>query len=649
MGSKPDRTPARASFATSEYRILGRRFDRLAVRIAIGIVLLVIGPLSAGFYALSRHHVDQTVAIERRAAELQGRMLEAALRHQMMDQDTSLMTDVLSEIGTQPEVRSAMILNHEGEIRASSDPERIGQKVPRDSPACFVCHSKESVDRERWVLMNTNGEEVLRSVLPIENRAECTTCHDPEDKFNGILIVDTSMAELRADHERDLSWFFAGTASLALLLLGGVGFLIRRLVLVRLGRLGRAARSIAAGNMSERAPVSGDDVIAAVSRDFNDMAHTVSQLIRDVREREAQLASIMNSLDDGLVVLDRESRVVASNISFCRRLGSHPETIRGRTCRESTEGVLPCCSSDVECPAKRCMSTGAVQRAVFHDRAENGENGSVEEVYASPVFDDEGRVTQVVEIWRDISERVREEQRFSEIERLVSLGTLASGFSHEVNTPLASMLTCAESVLARIEESGHGPAEKEMLPAIRESAEIIRGQVLRCRKLTEQFLRFSRGIPPSTEPIDLREVVAEVLALVAPTAREAGVRLRFEGNQAIPGLRANAEVVQHVVLNLLVNAIQSCEDGGGAVELSLHVGEQVRLRVRDDGCGVPPENRAHLFEPFRSRKPTGTGLGLFLSRSFMRRFGGDVRLLHSEVGSGSCFEVVFARAPEYAS
>jgi len=247
-------------------------------------------------------------------------------------------------------------------------------------------------------------------------------------------------------------------------------------------------------------------------------------------------------------------------------------------------------------------------------------------------------VTQVVEVWRDISERVREEQRLSEIERLVSLGTLASGFSHEVNTPLASMLTCAESALARIEADG-----QDALPAVREAAEIIRGQVLRCRAITDQFLRFSRGIPPSTEPLDLRGVVEGVLTLVGSTARETGVSLSLRDGCALPGVRANTEVVQHVVLNLLVNAIQSCGDRGGAVELEFAVRDEVCLLIRDDGCGVPPERRAHLFEPFHSSKPTGTGLGLYLSRSFMRRFGGDVRLVQSAVGRGACFEVRFAR------
>ena len=260
------------------------------------------------------------------------------------------------------------------------------------------------------------------------------------------------------------------------------------------------------------------------------------------------------------------------------------------------------------------------------------------------MFDDNGRVVQVVEVWRDISERVKEQERLAEVERLVSLGALASGFSHEMNTPLASMLICAEAVLGRIDDPGSERDAETMLSAIREYADIIRKEVLRCRKITEQFLRFSRGIPPSVEPIDLRAVVESVIALVAPTAKEAGASVSVTGDEPLPAVTANVEVVQHVLVNLLVNAIDSLGGRGGAVTVGFRVGEDVRILVSDTGSGITPEFCKHLFEPFRSSKRHGTGLGLFLSRSFARRFGGDLQMVRSEVGVGSCFEIIFRRA-----
>ncbi len=615
-----------------------RHLDGLAVRLAWGVTLLVVSLLAVGLYVLSRLHFNRTIEARRQAAELQNRILAAALGHQMIEKDRTLIEAILREIGTEPEVQTSMILDHEGVVKFSNRPDLVGNTIPRESPTCLVCHSKSQEERERWALLGGDKVGVLRSVLPFENRQPCQQCHDPKRRINGILILDISLAEVEAQLRRDAMWMGGGTILLGLLLLSGVSLVVRHLVLVRLGKLGRAARSIAAGNLTERAPVEGHDRIASLARDFNNMAEATSRLISEVRERESQLASVMNSLDDGLVVLDRDFRVLGANRSFSRRLGKHPETLRYLVCHDAVGGELPCSPSGEDCPAGRCLATGEVQRAVFR---ETDNHGRIEEVYASPILDSDGKVVQVVEIWRDITDRVREEERLAEVERLVSLGVLASGFSHEVSTPLASMLTCAESVLGRIGESAEPGGAEVILPAIRESADTIRREVLRCRKITEQFRRFSRGIPPSVEAVDVRGVVEGVVALVTPTAREARVSVVISGDDAVPCVAANTEVVQHVVLNLLVNAVQSCDHRGGSIDIRFHADSSMHIRIRDTGRGIAPDDRKHLFEPFRSRKPHGTGLGLFLSRSFMRRFGGDVHLVESTVGEGSCFEIIF--------
>jgi PAS domain S-box-containing protein len=392
----------------------------------------------------------------------------------------------------------------------------------------------------------------------------------------------------------------------------------------------------------------GDDVIASLGRDFNSMADATSSLIQEVKGREQQIAGVLNSLDDGLVVLDRDFRVVAANRSLARRLCAYPEGLRGRNCRDAIGHALPC-REEADCPTARCLSTGTLQRATYRFPSSPDGIASVHEVYASPVLDDDGTVAQVVEVWRDISERVREEEHLAEIERLSSLGVLASGLSHEVNTPLATTLTCSEAILDQLEGCDSGDIGPDTLASIRESAGIIRDEVMRCRTITEQFLRFARGIPPATEPIDLQQVVRGIMALARPTAREAGIELEIDGDAPVPVVTANTEVVQHVVLNVLVNAIESFTGPGGRVVVQISAGSDVRVRVRDNGSGIPPEVQKHLFEPFRTQKPRGTGLGLFLSRTFMRRFNGDVRLLDSALGRGSCIEIIFPRSDHEAT
>jgi PAS domain S-box-containing protein len=550
------------------------------------------------------------------------------------------MTGILQAVGRQPEVIRAMVVDHDGIVRLSSRPAEVGIQTSRTSPMCLVCHAETAAMRQRWVLLKEGDTDVLRSVRPIENGPECHRCHDPATKLNGMLVLDVSLAQVQARFRWDLRWLGGATATVTILMLGGAGWYLRRIVLSRLARLSQTARAIAGGALGERADTSGADVIASLATDFNAMADATSRLIGEIRDREQQMAGVLNSLDDGLIVLNRDFKVVAANRPIARWLGAHPEMLRGQSCRHVTGHALPC-RDDPDCPTARCFATGRLEQTTYRVPASDEGGERVFEVYASPVYAESGVVGQVVEAWRDITDRVREEEHLAEIERLSSLGVLASGLSHEVNTPLATTLTCSEAIIDQLQDAANGRVEPETIESIRDSAHVIREQVLRCRTITEQFLRFARGIPPATEPIDLRHVVDGVIALAQPTAREAGVELVVEGEASIPIVSANTEVVQHVVLNLLVNAIESCANPGGRVVVRFAAGSDVRVQIRDNGCGIAPEVQRHLFEPFRTKKPRGTGLGLYLSRTFMRRFHGDVRLVDSKVGAGSCIEIVF--------
>ncbi len=628
----------------------GQRFlsvDWLLLRLIAGVALVVIGPLALGLYLLSQLQFEHAVDAERRSAAFQARMLEVMLRHEMIENDRAQIERLLEEIALSPDVQEVMILDHDGVVRMASDASRLGQVIAKDSATCKVCHGKRAHDRREWLLLDEESGPLIRSMRPIWNREACHRCHDPENRINGVLILDLSMAGPQAQLATDRAWILAGTSIVAGVLLCGLGLLFRRVVLNRLYRLGDTARGIAAGELSQRATVDADDLIGELATDFNSMADSVTRLLTEVQEREAQMNDIVNGLDDGLIVLDREHKVLVANASFCQRSGNIQSSARGRPCRELTghqhDPAAP------ECPAARCFATGEPQRAIINVPRADGKDMRTEEVLASPVTDDDGTVVSVVELWRDITQRIRDEEQLAAVERLSSLGALASGLAHEMNTPLASMLTSAEGLLARVDESGpSGPLEPQR-DAIREGAEIIRQQVLRCRKATEQFRRFTRGIPPSVEPLDLRQVVEGVVSLVAPTARDAQVVVELEGEVDVPPVSANPELVQHVVLNLLINAIQSFGPEGGRVVVTLETLDDVRIQVRDTGSGIAGRALERLFEPFRSAKLHGTGLGLFLSRSFMRRFGGDVKVVETAAGQGSCFEIVFRRAGEIDS
>ena len=212
-------------------------------------------------------------------------------------------------------------------------------------------------------------------------------------------------------------------------------------------------------------------------------------------------------------------------------------------------------------------------------------------------------------MWRDITERRAQEAKLADSHRLASLGMLASGFSHEMNTPLATVLTCVEGIL---HEARRRKDEGGEWGEIAESASIAREQILRCRGITQHFLRLSRNQPTPGDLVDVGRTVASVARLVEPTAREHAVTVVAAPVQDGLHVRVDEAEFQHTLINLLLNGIQACRPGG-RVTLAADADSHVHVRLTDDGCGIAPDDQKRIFEPFFSMRKGGTGLGLFLS------------------------------------
>ncbi|MBL8292355.1 MAG: PAS domain-containing protein, partial [Bryobacterales bacterium] len=324
--------------------------------------------------------------------------------------------------------------------------------------------------------------------------------------------------------------------------------------------------------------------------------------------------------------------VIAANDAFLQRAGQSRRQVLGQCCRDGGA-----CNVD-DCPTQACLRSGGRHVRICERRNSDGRT-AWEEVHASPVLDSTGKLIQVVEVWRDISDRRDAEARLADSHRLASLGMLASGFSHELNTPLATVLTCVEGILRDV------PALEESPDAgrIRESATIAREQVLRCRGTTQHFLRLARGRATPGGIVDLRSTIQAVARLIEPTGRAHSVSVDVFLPEHSIHIRVDEADLQHALVNLLLNAIQASK-AGGRVSLRAEEGDPVRIRIEDQGCGIPEQHLKHIFEPFYSVRAGGTGLGLFLSLNFVRRAGGDIEV-KSTAGSGSTFEILLPAVP----
>ena len=581
-------------------------FASTTVGLAVGVTAAVVLACAGGAYLYSKHHMRSLLKGARATALAEGDLIRVALEHQMIENDRTLIAKMMESFRKQSWVERLVLLDRAGAEREL--------QVPADQAG-----SSRVIEARKG--------EVLRTVVPIRNRAECYGCHDPSHKINGVLILDYRTTELSQEMAHDLGWMVGGTAAITLLLVGAIGVVIRVAVLRRLQRFETAARQIAGGDLEKRVPAGGSDTISWLAREFNTMADSVTGLVGEVRHQRERLETVINSIDDGIVVLDAERRVIAANDAFLERARHSREQVLGCQCRELTPGG---CTVE-DCPTLACLRSGARQVRLCERRTPEGQI-VWEEVHASPILDSQGKLLHVVEVWRDISDRRAAEAHLAESHRLASLGTLASGFSHELNTPLATVLMCVEGILR--ETSGDGADEAW----IRDSASIAREQILRCRGITQHFLRLSRGQRGQGEVVDLGPVIAAVARLIEPTARAHSVRVEVRPAPAGMHVRADEAELQHTLINLLLNAVQASK-AGGQVTVEAEAGEQVRVRVIDNGCGIAADDQKRIFEPFFSARQGGTGLGLFLSLNFVRRWGGEIRV-ESIVGRGSTFEVV---------
>ncbi len=603
------------------------RLTGVTLGLAVGLTAAVSLACAAAGYIYSRHHFESLIETARATAQAEGELIRAALEHQMMENDRTLIGRMVDGFSRQPRIQRVVVLDRQGLVRYAAPLTEPPADLDLGSPTCQACHRFPPAERASSRVIEARGGEVLRTVIPIGNAPRCHACHDPSHRINGVLLLDKDVGEVRAAITRDVTWMVAGTGLFTLVLVAAVGGVVRVVVLRRLQRFETTARQIAAGDLQRRVPVTGSDTISWLGSEFNAMADAVTGLAREVADQRERLETVINSIDDGIAVLDAGRRVVAANDAFVRRSGMARDEVVGRGCRHSAGGT--CGAGD--CPAHVCLATGERQVRICE---RHGPDGSVawEEIHTSPIKDTAGSVPYVVEVWRDISERRAAEARLAESHRLASLGLLASGFSHELNTPLGTVLMCVEGILREA-------SPRTGLEEIAESAAIARDQVLRCRGITQNFLRLSRNQSSPGEIVDVAAAVDAAARLVAPAARTAGVTLEVLPSSPDLRVRADEAELQHALINILLNAVQACA-AGGHVGIEADGSDPVRIRVRDDGPGIPAEHHRRIFEPFFSLRRGGTGLGLFLSLNFIRRWGGEIGVANAADGGGAVFEIV---------
>lgn len=238
------------------------------------------------------------------------------------------------------------------------------------------------------------------------------------------------------------------------------------------------------------------------------------------------------------------------------------------------------------------------------------------------------------------SELQNTQQQILQAERMVAIGKMSAVVAHEINNPLAGILTYAKLLKKWI---ARGFRDEEQKQEAIESLELIARESMRCGDLLKNLLSFSRTSPMNLSLSDLNTVVTRTIRLVEHKAVMSGVLLQVDLERTLPPVQCDAAQIEQVALALVINAIDAMPHGGNlwVSTRALPGGEQVELQVRDDGVGIPPEILPQIFDPFTTTKEVGkgVGLGLAVSKGIVERHGGRIEVA-SELGKGTTFQII---------
>jgi PAS domain S-box-containing protein len=354
---------------------------------------------------------------------------------------------------------------------------------------------------------------------------------------------------------------------------------------------------------------------------------------------EAVLATLLESIESGILLFGPGGELWAVNDRFAGILGVEPERLRELSNLEQVvERVAPQFVHG-ESVAARWRQGYRNGEALWDELELAKPEKKIVERYARPVLDRYKQPVGWLEVHRDITSQRQIESRLFHSERLAALGQMVSGIAHELNNALTSIFGYAQLV----EKRTRGFEWEAEARHILEEGE-------RARRITQNLLLFARSSKSERGPVNLNEVVERTLEIRAYELRLENISVELDLNEQLPEAIADGAQMQQALLNLIVNAEQAIRQARASGHIWIHTrrvsADRIALEVADDGPGVPPEVVLRIFDPFFTTKPAGvgTGLGLSILYGIARQHGGEVSV-QNRPGGGAVFTVELPSAP----
>lgn len=389
----------------------------------------------------------------------------------------------------------------------------------------------------------------------------------------------------------------------------------------------------------------GERGVVSVLKDVTDIRHMTEELARSaeriqtadlqIRAERDRLDLVLRSVPNPIIVVDNDNEIITLNAAAQRLFAPTQYSTRHDQIALANDARFTSFLSQL-----RLEPSSTRRGEVMLTDPETEEHLEME-VTAADVRGPHGSVVATVSAMQDVGrlrelERRRLEQVLFDTEKLAATGRLAASIAHEINNPLEAVQNSLYLLSRAVPE---GAPERSFL-------DIATRETQRMSRILRQMLGFYR---PTTSmgPTDVNALVLEAETLVAKRLRENNVRIEKELLPTLPLIRASADQLKQVLLNLFLNATEAMPTGGrlivatqtGGGELDAYSADAVRIDVRDTGTGISEEAVARIFEPFFSTKAEkGTGLGLWVSHGIVQAHGGTLKV-RSRSGQGTTFTI----------
>ncbi|MDH4411640.1 MAG: ATP-binding protein [Verrucomicrobiales bacterium] len=547
------------------------------------------------------------------------------------------------------------LLDALGNTLSGGDPEHLMEKFDSEVPSAHWFEQRTGTYQPK------NGPSYLfaREVLP----PSVTNIDSP-----WIVLSMKPMEEVTAMVRQGILALIAAAVCM-MAMAAALAVFLSKLISRPLERIGDAAASVAAGNLSARAEADeGSTEMRVLASIFNRMVgeiadhrESLEQLVAsrteslhlsqsELERANARLQAAISSTKNGFLVEDLEGGVSVVNGLFLSFLGASPDHPAAVSANEildafETEGGIP------PGMAQAWRETRADVGIIDQEVAIGSDEKRVLQVYSAPIRDRRGNLIGRVWSLQDLTEQRKLEEGLRQSQKMEAVGQLAGGIAHDFNNLLAGVLGNLALVKMDLGEEGSGEARESLNHAIKAGE--------RAAELVKQLLGFSRRSRMDLKPCDANLVLTEVRDILAATI-DRRIQIELDLNETPWRVMADVGMLGQVFMNMAVNAKDAMPHGGrlflrsrnrklSPIELRSHPeiepGDFVCLSVEDEGDGIPLKVQAKIFEPFFTTKEPGKGTGLGLATSFgiVKQLGGWIDF-QSEPGKGTCFDIYLPRS-----